>query len=182
MDSKLHHLLIVDDLFLHIHMLDHLFRNEGYAFSFATSGQEVFKIVQREAIDLILLDVLMPVMDGYQICRRLKQEERTRDIPVIFLTSKTGQDDISHGFDCGAVDYITKPYNSTELIQRVRTHLELRRAKQMAAVHGGNLAQANERLARQAKEMERHRQRIETLEKIISGCDRCKVQLAASED
>lgn len=178
MNNTYYHLLIVDDLFLNIHMLDHLFRNEGYAFSFATSGRDVFKILDREAIDLILLDVIMPVMDGYEICRRLKQDERTQDIPVIFLTSKTGQEDISYGFDCGAVDYITKPYNSTELVQRVRTHLELRRAKLLAKVNADNLAQANERLARQAEEMERATDKIAGLEKIIAGCDRCNERLA----
>lgn len=173
MNNTYYHLLIVDDLFLNIHMLDHLFRNEGYAFSFATSSQEVFKTAQKEAIDLILLDVIMPEMDGYQICQRLKRDPKTKDIPVIFLTSKTGQDDISYGFECGAVDYVTKPYNSTELVQRVRTHLDLRRARQLAKVNADNLVQANERLAQQAKEMAQATDRIADLERIIAECNRC---------
>ncbi|MBF0417896.1 MAG: response regulator, partial [Magnetococcales bacterium] len=100
--------------------------------------------------DLILLDVMMPDMDGYEVCRRLKQDPRTRKIPLIFVTAKQETEDETYGLELGAVDYITKPFSPAVVLARVRTHLQLARARQ-------ELARANEVLE------ERVRQRTEEL-------------------
>ena len=87
---------------------------------------DALEIARYKLPDLILLDIAMPVMDGYEVCARLKADPATRDIPVIYLTARTEPEDILKGFESGAVDYILKPFNATELIARVKTHLELR--------------------------------------------------------
>ena len=92
----------------------------------ATSGADALEIARYKLPDLILLDIAMPVMDGYEVCAKLKDDPATRDIPVIYLTARTEPEDILKGFETGAVDYILKPFNATELIARVKTHLELK--------------------------------------------------------
>ncbi|GAB6144503.1 response regulator [Desulfocicer niacini] len=90
------------------------------------SGEEALEILQEEKVDLILLDIVMPKMDGFEVCRRIKADERTREIPVIFITVKNSEQDIQKCFELGVVDYVAKPFNAIELLARVRTHLKLR--------------------------------------------------------
>ncbi|CAE09962.1 sensor histidine kinase [Wolinella succinogenes] len=117
-------ILAVDDTEVNVDILMGILKN--YDVIPALSGKEALEIVKNEKIDLILLDIMMPEMDGYEVCRRLKSEEATRSIPIIFITAKTTESDIKEGFERGAVDYVTKPFNPIELISRVDTHLELR--------------------------------------------------------
>jgi signal transduction histidine kinase len=93
---------------------------------FAQSGETALKQIESKDFDLILLDIMMPGMDGFEVCRQIKEMERSRDVPVIFLTAKTDDEAIGKGFKMGGVDYLTKPFNPTELIARVKTHLNLR--------------------------------------------------------
>ena len=93
----------------------------------AQNGIQALKKVEAVRPDLILLDVMMPEMDGFETCTHLKSSQETEDIPVIFLTARTETKDIVKGFELGAVDYVTKPFQPEELLVRVRTHLELRR-------------------------------------------------------
>ncbi len=125
-------ILIVDDTPQNIQVLGTTLRTEGYELNVAENGVEALSIADAALPDLILLDIMMPEMDGYETCRRLKASDRTRDIPVIFLTAKTEMDDILKGFELGAVDYITKPFNQQELLVRVRTHVELQSLRQQA--------------------------------------------------
>jgi len=90
------------------------------------SGEEALEILQEEEVDLILLDIVMPEMDGFEVCRRIKSDQRTRDIPVIFITVKSSEQDIQKCFELGVVDYVAKPFNAIELSARVQTHLNLR--------------------------------------------------------
>ncbi|MBN2810222.1 MAG: diguanylate cyclase [Deltaproteobacteria bacterium] len=90
----------------------------------ATGGPEALEIVAEEAIDLILLDIMMPEMDGYTVCRKLKQNEKTKDIPIIFITARTEEDAIEKAYDEGGVDYVTKPFKPKELLARVKIQLE----------------------------------------------------------
>ena len=122
-------ILIVDDVPKNIQLLGNVLSNEGYDISIAENGIEALETVEEVLPDLILLDVMMPEMDGHEACARLKENSETKDIPIIFLTAKTETEDIVKGFELGAVDYVTKPFNSTELLARVRTHLALKQAR-----------------------------------------------------
>jgi len=117
-------ILIVDDNEINLDILEILL--DDYKVISSNSGTSVFEIMQNNTIDLILLDVVMPDINGFDVCRRLKMDEKTKHIPVIFITAKHEVDDIKNGFDVGAVDYVTKPFNALELLSRVNTHLQLK--------------------------------------------------------
>jgi sigma-B regulation protein RsbU (phosphoserine phosphatase) len=137
-DRKL--ILIVDDEPVNIRLASSIL-SEDYSIRTATSGAEALRLVQSTPMpDLILLDVMMPKMDGYDVCRRLKTAPQTRDIPVIFLTGQTQSTDETQGFEAGAVDYIHKPFSIAVMQARVRTHIKLREAteelsRQLMAIH-----------------------------------------------
>mgnify|MGYP006414143001 FL=1 len=118
-------ILIVDDTLQNIQVLGTILREQGYQLNVAQNGKQALESVQKVHPDLILLDVMMPEMDGFETCQHLKADPETADIPVIFLTAKIETDDIVKGFELGAVDYVTKPFTATELLRRARTHLEL---------------------------------------------------------
>lgn len=107
-----------------------MLRNDGYHVMPATSGAQALERVQAQPPDLILLDLMMPEMDGLEVCRRLKADPATEQIPVVFLTASNEMEHLMQGFDVGAVDYVTKPFNAPELLARVHTHLELKHARQ----------------------------------------------------
>ena len=116
--------LIVDDVPANISVLSAALENEPYNLLVATSGPRALEVSARERPDLILLDVVMPAMNGFETCRSLQASEETRDIPVIFVTSRGDVSGIVEGFRAGAVDYVTKPFHQGEVVARVRTHLE----------------------------------------------------------
>ena len=107
-----------------------MLENEGFDIALANSGEQACKMVSSVLPDLVLLDIMMPGMNGYEVCDILRDNPDTREIPVIFLTAKTQPDDILSGFRHGGVDYIVKPFQSAELLARVHTHVELRRSRQ----------------------------------------------------
>ncbi len=117
--------LIVDDVTKNIQLVAKFLTKEGYNLFFAQSGKQALKLAENKAFDLILLDIMMPEMDGFEVCEKLKANEKTKYIPVIFLTAKADSDTIEKAFYLKGVDYITKPFNPSELVSRVRTHLEL---------------------------------------------------------
>jgi two-component system sensor histidine kinase/response regulator len=118
--------LLVDDIPSNLNFLSDVLSQEGFAIILATGGSEALMAARTEFPDLILLDIAMPDIDGYAVCEELKLDPGTRDIPVIFLTARNEREDIIKGFEVGAVDYIMKPFNYTELVARVKTHLELK--------------------------------------------------------
>ncbi len=129
--TKNFYILVVDDTPQNIQLgINILKENPAYSLIFATSGEQALERVKDYSFDLILLDIIMPDLDGYEVCRRLKENPKTRQIPVIFLTARTEQDDIIQGFEVGGVDYITKPFNPQELRARVSTHLKLKHLKE----------------------------------------------------
>lgn len=117
-------ILIVDDEKFNIEIVAAYLKEVYYKLSFALNAQAVMRTVSNKSIDLILLDINMPNVDGFQICSMLKSEPKTKDIPIIFLTAHNDLDYISHAFKLGGVDYINKPFNSIELLARVKTHLQ----------------------------------------------------------
>ncbi len=122
--------LIVDDLAKNIQVVANILQQENYQMAFALDGGSALENARSKHYDLILLDVMMPEMDGFEVCRQLKAHPATRDVPVIFLTAKTDNESMLKGFELGAVDYVTKPFNAAELLARVRTHLRLRASEQ----------------------------------------------------
>lgn len=119
-------ILIVDDEPKNIQLLGSLLKENGYAVEFALDGEKTLDWLASRPFDLILLDIMMPGMNGYEICRKIKSDISQRHIPVIFLTAKTETDDIVKGFDAGGSDYITKPFKSPELLARVKMHAEMK--------------------------------------------------------
>jgi len=119
-------ILIVDDEPFNVDYLQQELEDLGYTTISATNGQEALEKVAAEAPDLILLDVMMPIMDGFTVCRTLKESDETRLIPVVIMTALDGIEDRIKGIEAGADDFLTKPVNDRELLARVRTTLKLK--------------------------------------------------------
>lgn len=128
MNGKRPVVLIVDDTPDNIMLLASLLK-ERYDTKVATNGATALQILATSDIDLVLLDVMMPDLDGLEVCRRIVHEPRTADVPVIFLTTKSRPEDEARGLSAGAVDYITRPISPPILYARVATHLALRAAR-----------------------------------------------------
>lgn len=124
-------ILIVDDNSKNIQVLGTFLKSADYLINIGRNGVQALEIAEKIQPDLILLDIMMPEMDGYEACRLLKARKVTRHIPVIFLTAKVESKDIVEGFEIGAVDYITKPFKSAELLARVQTHLEIKFSREL---------------------------------------------------
>jgi putative two-component system response regulator len=123
-------ILLVDDNPTNLQVLRQVLR-PYYELYFATHGEAALQAARLHPLDMILLDVMMPGMDGYEVCRRLKQDPSTNPIPVIFVTAMGESEDEARGFDVGAVDYIQKPISTAVVLRRVQTHLSLVRAHEL---------------------------------------------------
>lgn len=124
-------ILVVDDTPANLALMSSLLK-ESYKVKVANCGERALDIAQSDSPpDLILLDILMPGMDGYEVCRRLKAQESTKDIPIIFITAMADVDNESMGFALGAVDYISKPFNKTVVKARIRVHMQLKRQSRL---------------------------------------------------
>jgi two-component system, sensor histidine kinase and response regulator len=118
-------ILIVDDVPKNIQLVAKFLTKEGYKLHFAQSGEAALKQIENIDFNLILLDIMMPEMDGFEVCRKIKENKKSQLTPVIFITAKTDEEGIRKGFSSGGVDYITKPFNAEELLARVQTHIRL---------------------------------------------------------
>jgi DNA-binding response OmpR family regulator len=119
-------ILIVDDEPTNIQLLGNILKTNGYDVEFATDGGTALDWLHNKGFDLVLLDIMMPGMNGYKVCEQMKADTRTAHIPVIFLTAKTETEDIVKAFDAGGADYVTKPFNPPELLARIKTHVEIK--------------------------------------------------------
>lgn len=129
-ENKNFKILIVDDQQENIQVLGGLLRQEDYIIGVATNGQQALDtLVKSNDYDLVLLDVNMPVMNGFEACKAIRKHVNLKEIPIIFLTALVETDSIVKGFEAGGQDYVTKPFNSKELLSRVKTHLELKDSK-----------------------------------------------------
>ncbi len=163
-DNRQITILIVDDNEANLLLLDTVLKSEQYQVVQAQDGLEALVKVKETNPDLILLDIMMPNLDGYECCDRLKDNPDTNDIPIIFLSAKGKREDIIHGLELGAVDYMTKPFNRMELLLRVRTQIELKisrdRLRKLAMMDGltglYNHSYMHERLSSEISRAARH--------------------------
>ncbi len=160
MPDTIPHILIVDDIPRNLQVLALLLDKAGYRVSMAMEGGRALEMIKVEPPDLILLDVMMPGLDGLEVCRRLQADEAVRDIPVIFLTARAELEDLEEGFRLGAVDYVTKPFRGAELLARVAIHVRLR--------------QALERERELRRSLEDTLAQVKTLSGLLPICARCK--------
>jgi len=137
-------ILVVDDVQQNIQVVGTMLREAGYSIMPATSGAAALQRVQKKLPDLILLDLMMPEMDGLEVCRRLKADPATQPLPIIFLTASNEMSHLVQGLEAGAVDYVTKPFNPPELLARVRTHLELKHARDTIIRYSRELSRLND--------------------------------------
>ena len=123
-------ILVVDDQAQNVELIQELLESDGYEVSTAYDGEEAVKKAHKEIPDLLLLDIMMPKMDGYQVCESLRNADDTKDIPIIFVTAKTEVKDWTHAiFTMGANSYITKPINAKKLIEKVQGVLKMKHSR-----------------------------------------------------
>lgn len=123
-------ILVVDDISQNLQVIGEILEKIGYDTTFATSGEQAIERVQAAQPDLILLDLMMPGINGLEVCQQLKNNPIFQEVPIIFLTASNEKEHLLAAFDRGAVDYVTKPFNPPELLARVRTHLELKKTRE----------------------------------------------------
>jgi len=136
-------ILVVDDTIANLKLLAGMLRSEGYGVRPVPSGAQALRTAARRPPDLILLDITMPEMDGYEVCRRLKEDPALADIPVIFISALSELDDKVKAFSSGGVDYVTKPFQLDEVRARVETHLRIRRLQTQVEARNAELAATN---------------------------------------
>jgi putative two-component system response regulator len=138
-------ILIVDDILDNIQVVMNILKEDSYDFTFADSGADALGKVNENpgAFDLILLDIMMPELNGFEVCKKLKENPATAKIPIIFLTAKADVDSLTKGFESGGVDYISKPFHANELLARVKTHIELKLAKDALSIQNLYLESKN---------------------------------------
>ncbi len=140
-------ILVVDDNAINLEVAASVLKTDCHEVTMASSGKEALKIAREDTIDLILLDVNMPVMDGFEVCRKLMEIESTANIPIIFLTAyRKDEDSVVRGLELGANDYITKPIKNSELLARVRVMLRIKTAEDRIRAQNRELEDANEKL------------------------------------
>ncbi|MEN8119644.1 MAG: hybrid sensor histidine kinase/response regulator [Bacteroidota bacterium] len=137
-------ILIIDDIAENIKVVANVLKKHNYNISYAQSGKDGIERAKKVYFDIILLDIMMPEMDGFEVCRLLKTNIITKDIPIIFLTAKTDEDSIKKGFEAGGVDFITKPFKTNELLARVKTHIQLKLVQEQLSETNEKIQLANE--------------------------------------
>ena len=171
MEDKINLILIVDDTPKNLQVLGNTLKLENYKVEFAINGFQALEWIEKKEFDLILLDVMMPEMDGYEVCEKIRANEKNKNLPIIFLTAKTDTDSIVKGFEIGAQDYITKPFNTAELLVRVNTQLELKNSR-------NRLESMNQWLETEVKkrtlELEDSNKQLELANKELLGLDKAK--------
>lgn len=165
--KKRSNVLIVDDFYQNIRIVANILKKENYQMTFAQTGKSALECTEAKNFDLILLDIVLPSMNGYEVCKVLKKNSETKDIPVIFLTGKTDTESILKGFEIGASDYVTKPFNESELLARVKTHLKLKKSRDIQ----NQLISEKEKLI---SELQKALEEIRTLRGFIPICASCK--------
>ncbi|MGD8778501.1 MAG: hybrid sensor histidine kinase/response regulator [Ignavibacteria bacterium] len=157
MEEMKNKILVVDDIPKNIQIIANTLGKDSYSIAFATNGNDALKHAAKNKFDLILLDVSMPGMDGFEVSRKLKEQPLSKETPIIFITALSELESVLKGFEVGAVDYITKPFNSEELKARVNTQLEIKKQRDIVKRLNANL---------ENKVKERTQQLVEANEKL----------------
>ncbi len=147
--------LLVDDVPQNIQVLGNILKNQGYSFALTTSGTETYQLLGKKTPDIILLDIMLPDEDGFSICQRIKENPLLAHIPIIFLSAKHDIKDKIRGFELGAVDYITKPFEEIEVIQRVKNHLQAKLDRDKIEKYNQELEEMVEQRTRELIKKER---------------------------
>ncbi|MCX8125295.1 MAG: diguanylate cyclase [Spirochaetes bacterium] len=145
-------ILIVDDTPANITILGDLLKDK-YEIIVATEGESAIEIARNALPDLILLDIMMPGIDGYSVCRTLKQIEETSHIPIVFITARNDTNSIVEGFEAGGIDYIAKPFNPLELNARIKNQMELLKAREQLETYAESLELVSQRLLKKSLEL-----------------------------
>jgi CheY-like chemotaxis protein/DNA-binding CsgD family transcriptional regulator len=172
-------ILIIDDKQDNLRLLVNILKNQAYRVRPIRNAFQGLMVAQQEVPDLILLDIKMPEIDGYEVCRRLKADDQTRDIPVIFLSALEEVGDKLQAFQVGAVDYVSKPFQEVELLARIETHLTVRQLQQAletanetleekVQLRTAELAEANQQLQGEIEHRILYQQEKDNLFKVIS--------------
>ncbi|GAB1370955.1 SpoIIE family protein phosphatase [Candidatus Kapaibacterium sp.] len=138
--------LIVDDIARNIQVIGNLLIENGFDISVSINGKQAINTARNIKPDLILLDVMMPDIDGYEVCKMLKNEPTLKNVPIIFLTAKHDSSDIIKGFESGGVDFITKPFHKEEIIARINSQIELKISRDLLLVQSNEIKEINDRL------------------------------------
>jgi len=158
-------ILIVDDIPKNIQVVGNILQEKDYDIYFANDGKTAINQARNNDFDLILLDIMMPEMDGFEVCEYLKRDAHTQDVPIIFLTAKTDSESTVKGFKLGGVDYITKPFNGTELLARIETHLNLKFTRQRLEHTNKQLAEKNMQIEKQQIQLQEAYEKLSESEK-----------------
>lgn len=175
MDINSRTILLVDDSPVNLAVTVESLELAGYEVLVAIDGEEALERAQSTSPDLILLDIMMPGIDGFEVCRRLKTQACTQDIPVIFMTSMNGVSDKIEGFNAGAVDYVTKPFQISELRARIATHLKLRDLQRQ-------LQDKNQKLQKEIDERKRMEEQLSRCEQEFLALSENSVDTIARYD
>jgi DNA-binding response OmpR family regulator len=160
-------ILVVDDTVANLRLLVEILTGQGYRVRPTPNGRMALSTARVEPPDLILLDIMMPEMDGYQVCRQFKADERTQNVPIIFVSALDETLDKVTAFSIGGVDYITKPFQTQEVLARVNTHLTLHHLQR-------DLQQKNEQLQAKNSELEAALAKVKLLSGMLPICANCK--------
>ncbi|MCP4348847.1 MAG: response regulator [Desulfobacterales bacterium] len=152
--------LVIDDNIQNLQVLSEMLRSRNYKVATVKDGFKALKFAKTKNPDIILLDIIMPEMNGFEVCRQLKSKDNTKDIPIIFISALNETEDIVKGFRAGGADYITKPFQSEEVLARVEVHLNLRRLQKHLQEKNAQLKDALEK--------------VKTLKGLIPICANCK--------
>jgi two-component system, sensor histidine kinase and response regulator len=152
-DDKQFTILLVDDIPANTRTAARVLEHAGYRTLAVHRGHDALVLVREENVDLILLDIMMPEMNGFETCAQLKRNSRSAAIPIIFVTALGDTDSITRGFEAGGVDYVVKPFRRAELLMRVKTHLDLKKLQDF-------FADSNARLHQEQFMLERHNQAL----------------------
>ncbi|MBN2006588.1 MAG: response regulator [Anaerolineae bacterium] len=165
--------LIVDDTPVNLRLLSQILQQDGYKVRAVSDGAHALKSVASKRPDLILLDIMMPELDGYEVCRRLKADSQAREIPVIFISALNEPLDKVQAFAVGGVDYILKPFQSEEVLARVHTHIALHELQRQLQSANSLLIAQNQELQERNVALQAALSTIQTLSGLIPICAWC---------